>query len=499
MSLSFKTLFPFFFCFIFCFINVLNARTLEVGPGKTYANPVLAANQANPGDTILVFPFTYSGGHFISELKGTPENYIYLIGVDAASVIFSGSTEAFHFSDIEYFQIENISITRQTGNGMNIDDAGTFDTPSHHVRIINCHFYDINAQGNNDLLKLSGLDHFMIMGCTFKNGSAGGSGIDMVGCHQGQIKNCVFENQGSNSIQAKGGTQFIQIYGNWFSNGGQRTLNLGGSTGLPFFRPQNATFEAADISVFANVIKGSWAPIAFVGCVRVEVIHNTIFLPQNWVIRILQETVDPSRFLSCGQNSFINNIIYSSNSLSRHVNIGPNTLPETFNFSNNLWFNFENPAVSTPQLPVLETGQIVGNNPLFNDDLNDDFSLQKTSPAIDAGVETSVNFDFLGLPVPSGFRPDVGAYEYQQTVSSENTVFSPKTHIIFPSVFSETVLIENLTADLADVLIFDSNSQVITNFQMIGHSKKEVNHLSNLPSGSYFYTFNKEKGILIKQ
>ena len=87
--------------------------------------------------------------------------------------------------------------------------------------------------------------------------AAGGSGIDMVGCHHGIIKGNYFENMGSNSIQAKGGTQHITIEGNFFRNGGQRPLNLGGSTGLPFFRPIDATFEAADIKVFSNIIVGS--------------------------------------------------------------------------------------------------------------------------------------------------------------------------------------------------------------------------------------------------
>ncbi|MBK8241845.1 MAG: hypothetical protein IPK88_00320 [Saprospiraceae bacterium] len=45
------------------------------------------------------------------------------------------------------------------------------------------------------------------------NGSLGssGSGIDMVGCHNGRINKCTFENMGANSIQMKGGSQYIRI------------------------------------------------------------------------------------------------------------------------------------------------------------------------------------------------------------------------------------------------------------------------------------------------
>jgi len=57
--------------------------------------------------------------------------------------------------------------------------------------------------GNNDLLKLSGLDYFEIRNCEFRNGAEGGSGIDMVSCHHGIIQGNHFENLGSNSIQCK--------------------------------------------------------------------------------------------------------------------------------------------------------------------------------------------------------------------------------------------------------------------------------------------------------
>ena len=84
---------------------------------------------------------------------------------------------------------------------------------------------------------MSGVDFFEIRNCTFLNGAAGGSGIDMVGCHEGLIKSNRFEKQGSNSIQAKGCSKNIRIENNFFRNGGQRTLNLGGSTNLMLFRP----------------------------------------------------------------------------------------------------------------------------------------------------------------------------------------------------------------------------------------------------------------------
>lgn len=390
----------------------VNAVTLEVGPGKPYASPAQAAQQADPGDTILIFPSTYTGSNFIGDLHGNSSSLIYFIGVDVETVIFSGGSQGLHFSEVSYIKIANLSFTLHTGNAMNIDDGGTFETPTHHIYIENCKFYNMGASGNNDFLKMSGVDDFEVWDCTFANGAAGGSGIDMVGCHEGWFHHNTFNDMGSNCIQAKGGTRFIVISHNWFENGGQRSLNLGGSTGLEFFRPQDATFEAADLDVYANIFIGSTAPIAYVGSVRVHVVNNTIITPGNWIIRILQETVDINRFEPCGDNSFVNNLIYYTDNISTHVNVGDDTAPETFLFSNNLWFNATTPGNSTPDLPVTESNPVIGLNPAFENLNTEDFHLLINSPAKDAGTTTSFNTDFEGNARPQGTGFDIGAFEF---------------------------------------------------------------------------------------
>ncbi|MFN0215294.1 MAG: T9SS type A sorting domain-containing protein, partial [Saprospiraceae bacterium] len=139
---------------------------------------------------------------------------------------------------------------------------------------------------------------------------------------------------------------------------------------------------------------------------------------QKWVARILQETVDSSRFLECGDNSFRNNIVYLGNNISTETNIGPNTRPETFVYSNNLWFNADNPNWSGPDIPVVETGQILNANPLFADALNDDFSIPPHSPASGAGVPLNEpKFDFLQQHFAN--PPSIGAIEAVPTSGAE--------------------------------------------------------------------------------
>lgn len=376
----------------------LSSATLHVGAGQNYATLEAAAAVAQPGDTILLHGGNHTGGQFIAGLQGTPDDWIFIKNAWGEIPVITGGTNAIQLSDPAYLHISGLTFQQQTGNGVNVDDGGTYDTPAYHLIFENCTFRDISATGNNDLLKLSGLDHFEITNCTFLNGAAGGSGIDMVGCHQGLIKGNYFENMGSNSIQAKGGTQHVRIEGNYFTNGGQRTLNLGGSTGLAFFRPADAPFEAADLQVYSNIIVGSWAAVAFVGAVNVEVVNNTIYAPQNWVIRILQENVDPDRFLECGDNTFRNNIILITANLPTETNIGPNTRPETFVFSNNLWFNATDVNWSGPDLPVPDVDGLVNLDPLLADPDAGDFAIPVNSPAAGSGYPVAApQNDFTGM------------------------------------------------------------------------------------------------------
>ncbi len=437
------------------------AGVIEVGPGKTYISPQSAAQVAIPGDTILIFPSIYTGSNLVTNIHGNEGQYIYFLGVNPELVVFNGGSQGLHFSDVSYIHIEGLSFTGHTGNGMNIDDGGSFDTPTRYINVVNCHFYDMGAQGNNDFLKMSGVDDFLVSGCTFENGANGGSGIDMVGCHQGEITGCTFKSMGSNCIQAKGGTQFIDIFTNRFEDGGQRSLNLGGSTGLQFFRPLGAQFEAADINVYANIFYRGWTPIAYVGSIRVHVVNNTIINPENWVMRILQETVDVTRFLPCGDNSFVNNIVYFSNSLATYVNIGPNTDAASFEFKNNLWYNHQTPTNSSPNLPTLESNRITGLDPLFVDISSGDLALTEDSPSIDKGVLTSFLTDYNGDVVPQGATNDIGAIEYG-IVSSLNSFSKKSTVNVFPNPCYTFCFIESESIEPKHLSLYDASGANIS-------------------------------------
>ena len=404
---------------------------LWVGVGQTYSSIEAAATVAMPGDTIRVKNGVSTQKQNLINLQGTSSAGIVIEAETTDSVFWRGGNEAWHLTDVAYLEVAGFVFEQQKVNGVNIDDGGSYETPSHHVLIRNCTFRDMDASGNNDLLKLSGLNDFQIRNCLFQNGSEGGSGVDMVGCHRGSFLSNRWENMGSNCIQAKGGTQYLVIERNWFENGGGRALNLGGSTGLQFFRPIDAPFEAADILVNSNVIVGADAAVSFTGSVRVEVSNNTIYKPGRWVFRILQETVDTTRFAKCGLGRFNNNLVVVDDQLSTTVNVGPNTAPETFEISNNLWHHTDL-FVFEPSLPVGESNGVYGQKPRLKDEANMDFDLQSTSPAIGKAKSGSVpKVDFLGRSFNS--PASIGAFEGNPSSSSARN--HEENHIVkvFPN------------------------------------------------------------------
>jgi len=425
----------------FLTIAGIHARTLEVGTGRTYANPTVASQDALPGDTILIYGGTYTQSYFIENLHGTADAWITIMGKVDDAPDFSGNTEALHFSDCTYLRIERLAINGQTGNGINIDDGGTFDTPSHHISLKDLYFSRIAATGNNDFLKMSGVDSFSISYCFFELGSPGGSGIDMVGCHYGKIFDCNFRSMGSNAIQAKGGTAFIEIARGIFEDCGERALNLGGSTGLQFFRPLDAPYEAANIRVYANLFIRGNAPIAYVGSTRIEVVNNTIIHPVRWVIRILQETVDASRFVPCGDNTFRNNVVVTNGLTGPHVNIGSNTNPESFLFESNLWWDEADTTNTDVELPSVEVRGIRGQNPRLSRTSAYDVRPLVGSPAIGAGTPIpGIGLDLQGFPFAN--PPSIGAREGATTSGvSDRSILSTLT--VAPNPANNYIRIEN--------------------------------------------------------
>lgn len=390
-----------------CYALTGHCTIIEVGKGKTYQRLQQAAAVAVAGDTIMLFAGVYPGGDVIKQLHGNASAWITIMPATGNEVVYRGKDEALHISEVSYISIEGLIFEQQTGNGVNVDDGGN-EKNTHHIRFERCRWRNMNAIRNNDELKLSGIDDFIIKECRFSNGASGGSLVDMVGCHRGIFSKCVFENAGSNAIQAKGGSCDIIITQSRFMDCGQRAINIGGSTNPAYFRPAGANYEAKHILVQSNIFTGAMASVAFVGAVECAVENNTFYLPGKWVVRILQENT-AAGFLPCSNNTFSHNIVVYANAIKDPLNIGPGTNAETFKFSYNLWYRRDNAALINTHTQIQETNSIFL-DPLFAD--TSGFKITQQSPARQAGSSdhTTPELDFYGRPFLT--PRSIGAVEF---------------------------------------------------------------------------------------
>ncbi len=383
-----------------------------------YATLERAAEDATPGAAIRLHPGTYAGGNTLYDLTGTAAAPIWLGGVPGEDrPVIEGGGEALHLVRAEYVIVHDLEARNSTSNGINCDDGGEYDDEdaTHHLVLRDLLLHDVGTGGNEDCLKLSGLRDFWVHDSEIHHCGGGGSGsaIDCVGCHRGVIARNHLHDLSANAVQAKGGTTDLEIRWNHIVDAGDRGVNMGGNTGLTYFRPPVSdsapNAEARDIRVVANVIEGCEASLAFVGCVDCQAVNNTIVDPENWIFRILQETVSDAtyEFEPCRDAHVANNLIWFSDAdLSVHINIGPDTSPETFAFTTNFWYAHDDPGASQPDLPTAETGGLVGLDPAFTTG----WQIDASSPSAGAGTPWSgVVGDMAGACYAD--PPSVGAYE----------------------------------------------------------------------------------------
>ena len=117
--------------------------------------------------------------------------------------------------------------------------------PPRHLLFQRLYIHNIGAGGNEDCLKLSGINQFFVLDSEITACGDGGSAIDHVGCHQGMIARSSFHDLGSGAEQCKGGSEDIDVRWNRFVSAGERPVNMGGSTGC-FLVPPRASPSRGD-------------------------------------------------------------------------------------------------------------------------------------------------------------------------------------------------------------------------------------------------------------
>lgn len=387
-----------------------------------------AVARAEPGSAIRIHAGEYAGGAYLEGVNGTAAAPIWIGGAPGEERPVIGraqDAEAIHVSRARYLVLHDLVVADTTGNGMNLDDGGDYADAEalRYVVLRNLSVRDVGTGGNNDCLKLSGLNNFWILNSDFANCSAGGSNIDHVGCHDGLIAGNSFTGGGT-AVQTKGGSRNIEIRGNTFTAVGGRAVNMGGSTGFEFFRPPlgvGDNWEARDIRVIANVFDRVAEALVLPGCVDCLIAHNTVYRPTTRILRILQETVSGAghTFLPSGGGLVVNNLfVYTRAQIvnaGRAINVGAGTSPATYSFTSNLWYASDDVANSAPAESAYQGAAVAQTrpaaDPAFTNAASGDFSLGEDSPAVAAGVAVAdARVDMAG----SCYRrpPSLGAIEH---------------------------------------------------------------------------------------
>jgi hypothetical protein len=377
-----------------------------------------AVARATPGTRIVVKAGTYAGSTSLTGLRGEPERPIAIVAEGKVVLEATGAQPLLSGSDLRYVVIEGFTLRGSTSHGINFDDGGSYESPAEHLVLRNLTVAGAGSGGNHDCIKLSGVDHFFVLDSEVR-GCNRGEIIDMVGCHHGLISGNYFHDTVAGGVQAKGGSSDILIHGNLFAGIPGRAVNAGGSTGVRFFRPLDAPYEAARIRVIGNVFvrngAAGGATIAYVGCDACVFAHNTVVEPKTWLVRILQEST-AERFVPSRDGVFVNNLmVLRTADLKGVVNIGPGTAPETFTFGSNLWYALDRgadwPGPTLGGAIPAETGSLVQIDPRFVDLDRGDYRILPASPARGAGRQ-------IRFPMPPDYEgrcwaspPAVGAFE----------------------------------------------------------------------------------------
>ena len=362
-------------------------------PVSTAAEFAVALKAARPGDTIRLAPGTYRGVFDAANLQGTVESPITITGDPKQPAVLVGRNTGLKLSAVAHVTVRDLVIDGFADNGLNVDDAGKFDRPSHHVTLQNVRVLGPAGGGNRDGIKLSGVTDSAVLGCVVDRWGGGGSGLDMVGCHRVVVAGCKFTRGGFNGVQAKGGSSQVRVVRCRFEDAGERAVQAGGATGLDYFRPPLAGVpvgkrtECRDFVVEGCAFSGSEAAVACCSADGVTVRFNTVYRPGKYFLRILEEQT-AAGFAPCRGGVVEGNVVVfrSDGWAEGGVNVGGKVDAGSFRFARNVWYCEDAPGRSAPTLPTAEDDGLVGVDPLLAAAAAGDFGLKPGSPAAGRGV-----------------------------------------------------------------------------------------------------------------
>jgi parallel beta-helix repeat protein len=202
----------------------------------------------------------------------------------------------------------------------------------------------------------------------------------------------------------------IQIY----KNGGNPTGNIVRNTKI---------HDITDSSFFGAPDPRMWGIIIF-GTDN-QFYNNTIY-----GINFPYQSGNAAISLYGGSGTKVwNNTIY--NNTTEGITISGTVSAEV---RNNIIYKVTHSVFNNAGSGTVQSNNLMGVDPLFVNEYGNDFQLQGSSPAVNAGMNVSgITTDMAGVPRPQGSAADIGAYEYHTAATPATPPAPPANYKIVSS------------------------------------------------------------------
>ena len=527
----------------------------ETGDGSAenpYATITKAAGDAQPGDTVFVHQGTYHNENFgdgdiwkkdkmaTITCNGTADAWIVFMPFPGDSVLLEFDANGIQIKGA-YVQFSGFEV-KAMADQITLDEA--LDAWGLYMDSLGV-VHDLAEEMGIDIRDPSLWGQTLpkdIQGNILKPPYYNGHGVVASKTHHVVIKNNVIHDICASAVRNQGG-DYVSITGNelyyntYWTSVGVGALTVAEAT----VRPDGDTFTGIKIRIEQNRVHHSenrlvsWNPNKdFIHFVIDE--GSGIFMTRN------SDTYDHGYILIANNLSYFNgasgivvhktdrtivehNTVYLNGTTNgddaKPGGIGFNTTDSVTIRNNIAWSRpnkFALGVVGNPNTNLTVDSNIVFNDygpenvvkgvesgwreedPLLVDPENFDFHLTAESPAIDNGdTDIVVTTDIDGFPRDDG-KPDIGAYEYDPTVSVNETLKTETPELrVYPNPATGKVFVQCFSGDLNTLKIYDLTGKICpVAFRRTGEKSLELD-LSGLLPGFYLLRTNSATVKILKQ